>query len=138
MNTLSTSETIREPIIRPPVPPRMAHKDRPIQPDLSFHDTDSANMIYSAYICVSNEEGWNVIANFNETSFMFSQDPVIKELMSKINENFEKIREFVYVNHLRISLTLMGMFVLASALSFLAGNFANAAFFLIAAMMFVF
>jgi hypothetical protein len=30
------------------------------------------------------------------------------------------------------------MFVLASALSFLTGNFANAAFFLIAAMIFVF
>jgi hypothetical protein len=88
MNTLPTSETIREPVIRPPAPPRMAHKDRPIQPDLSFHDTNSANMIYSAYICVSNEECWNVIANFNETSFMFSQDPVIKELMSKINENY--------------------------------------------------
>ena len=61
-----------------------------------------------------------------------------KTKMSKINENFEKIREFVYVNHLRISLTLIGMFVLASALSFLTGNFANAAFFLIAAMIFVF
>jgi len=58
--------------------------------------------------------------------------------MSKINENFEKIREFVYMNHLRISLTLMGMFVLAATFSFLTGNFANAAFFLIAAMMFVF
>ena len=58
--------------------------------------------------------------------------------MSKINENFEKIREFVYVNHLRISLTLMGMFVLASALSFLAGNFVDAALFLLAAMMLIF
>ena len=61
-----------------------------------------------------------------------------KTRMSKINENFEKIREFVYVNHLRISLTLMGMFVLASALSFLAGNFIDAALFLLAAMMFIF
>ena len=61
-----------------------------------------------------------------------------KTKMNKINENFEKIREFVYANHLRISLTLMGMFVLASALSFLTGNFANAALFLLAAMMLIF
>ena len=61
-----------------------------------------------------------------------------KTRMSKINENFEKIREFVYVNHLRISLTIMGMFVLASALSFLAGNFIDAALFLLAAMMLIF
>ena len=61
-----------------------------------------------------------------------------KTRMSKINENFEKIREFVYMNHLRISLTIMGMFVLASALSFLAGNFIDAALFLLAAMMFIF
>jgi len=58
--------------------------------------------------------------------------------MNKINENFEKIREFVYVNHLRISLTLMGMLTLAATLSFLTGNFANAALFLLAAMMFIF
>ena len=61
-----------------------------------------------------------------------------KTRMSKINENFEKIREFVYVNHLRISLTLMGMLTLAATLSFLTGNFANAALFLLAAMMFIF
>ena len=61
-----------------------------------------------------------------------------KTKMNKINENFEKIREFVYMNHLRISLTLMGMLTLAATLSFLTGNFANAALFLLAAMMFIF
>jgi hypothetical protein len=55
--------------------------------------------------------------------------------MSKINENFEKIREFVYANHLRISLALMGMLTLAATLSFLAGNSINSVIFLIAAMM---
>ena len=61
-----------------------------------------------------------------------------KTKMSKINENFEKLCEFVYMNHLRISLTLMGMLTLAATLSFLTGNFANAALFLLAAMMLIF
>jgi hypothetical protein len=58
--------------------------------------------------------------------------------MSKINENFEKLCEFVYMNHLRISLILMGMFTLAATLSFLTGNFVDAALFLLAAMMLIF
>ena len=61
-----------------------------------------------------------------------------KTKMSKINENFEKLCEFVYMNHLRISLTLMGMFTLAATLSFLTGNFVDAALFLLAAMMLIF
>lgn len=58
--------------------------------------------------------------------------------MNKINEISEKMREFVIINHLQISWALVGMFVFASAHSLLAGNFVNAALFLLAAMLAVF
>ena len=61
-----------------------------------------------------------------------------KMMMQKFNENFEKICVFLCVNHLRISLALIGMFTLAATLSFLTGNFVDSALFLIAAMILIF
>jgi hypothetical protein len=71
-----------------PPPPIIAPVDRPIQPDFSFHDTNTSNMIYTAYICVNKVELWDALANFNELSFMFCEDPVIRELMIKINNSY--------------------------------------------------
>jgi len=67
---------------------RKAHVDRPIQPDLSFLDTHSSNMLYTAYICANKYERWDALANFKDHSFMFCEDPVIKELLYKVNESY--------------------------------------------------
>jgi hypothetical protein len=74
--------------MRPPLPPKTAHRDRPIQPDFSFMESNSANMLYTAYICVNKSHAWDALANFNELSYMFCEDPFIKELMYKINETY--------------------------------------------------
>jgi len=74
--------------LRPPTPPIRAHRDRPIQPDLSFLDQRSSNMVYSAYICINKIEAWDALANFDEDSFIFCQDPYIKEIMYKVNDNY--------------------------------------------------
>jgi hypothetical protein len=74
--------------VRNPNWSRKAHVDRPIQPDLSFLDTDSSNILYSAYICANKYERWDALANFKGHSFMFCEDPVIKELMYKVNESY--------------------------------------------------
>ena len=67
---------------------RKAHVDRPIQPDLSFLDTHSSNMLYTAYICANKYERWDALANFKGHSFLFCEDPVIKELIYKVNESY--------------------------------------------------
>ena len=72
---------------------KMAHPDRPIQPDLSFLGTNIGNMILSGYLSVNKYEGWNLLANFNpdpnrEESFMFCNNPSIQKLMNSVNENY--------------------------------------------------
>jgi hypothetical protein len=74
--------------VRNPNWSRKAHVDRPIQPDLSFLDTHSSNILYSAYICANKYERWDALANFKGLSFMFCEDPVIKELLYKVNESY--------------------------------------------------
>ena len=84
----STNSTESSDSLRPPTPPITAHIDRPIQPDLSFLDQTSSNMVYSAYICINKTEAWDALAKFDEASFMHCQDPYIKELMYKINDSY--------------------------------------------------
>jgi hypothetical protein len=74
--------------LRPPTPPITAHIDRPIQPDLSFLDQNTSNMVYSAYICINKIEAWDAMANFDEDSFIFCQDPYIKEIMYKVKDSY--------------------------------------------------
>jgi len=74
--------------VRPPLPPKTARKDRPIQPDFSFMEQNSADMLYTAYICVNKAEAWDALANFKELSYMFCEDPFIKELMYTISTNY--------------------------------------------------
>lgn len=74
--------------VQPPPPPKTGHADRPIQPDFSFFESNTSDMLYTAYICVNKAEAWNALANFNELSYMFCEDPFIKELMYSINRNY--------------------------------------------------
>jgi hypothetical protein len=72
----------------PPFPPRKAHIDRPIKPDFSFLDSSSSNMMLSAYNVINKKEGWDIIANFDEEGFMICRNPVIKDLMFAVNDNY--------------------------------------------------
>lgn len=67
---------------------KMAHFDRPIHPDFSFLTNTSENMVSSAYLVMNKKEGWDLLVNFDETSFMTCENPSILMLMSSINENY--------------------------------------------------
>ena len=73
-----------------PCPPRMPSQktvDLPINPDCSFLQSRT-NEFASAYSVVHTEEAWQMLANFNEKSFMFSKDEKILDLMTKIHNAY--------------------------------------------------
>jgi len=44
--------------------------------------------VYSAYICINKIEAWDALANFDEDSFIFCQDPYIMEIMYKVKDSY--------------------------------------------------
>lgn len=61
----------------------------PSNPDWSFSGKD-ADMLSSAYSAIQQSEGWSLLRNFKEESFMFSQDSKIIDLMTKVNNGYNK------------------------------------------------
>jgi hypothetical protein len=59
----------------------------PSNPDWSF--AEDADMLSSAYNAIQQSEGWSLLRNFKGESFMFSQDPKIIDLMTKINNAYD-------------------------------------------------
>ena len=60
--------------------------DYPIRPDFGFiTDIHTRTMIESAYMAISQAEGWYIIRNFTGESFMFTSDQKIIDIMSHVN-----------------------------------------------------
>lgn len=72
-----------------PPPPLMRYVDIdiPASPDFSFLDNDN-EIIESAYKIIQANEAWELLRNFSETSFMFSRNHNIINLMYKINDAY--------------------------------------------------
>jgi hypothetical protein len=64
--------------------PKIPHSDLPSTPDFSFMDEHSCEMVFSAYRVIHQLEGWHILANFTEESFMFSQNPNVSRLMDAV------------------------------------------------------
>ena len=79
----------------PPIPPInddliiITRYDHPIRPDFSFIQSISErNMIQTAYEQITSLEQWKLLENFNEESFMSSQNDDIKKIMGKVNDSY--------------------------------------------------
>ena len=69
----------------PTPPPRTI--TYPTNPDWSFVGQDTY-MLSSAYNVIQQNEGWSLLRNFEEESFMFSRNSRIQNLMDKINNAY--------------------------------------------------
>jgi len=69
----------------PSPPPRTI--TYPTNPDWSFAGQDSS-ILSSAYNVIQQNEGWNLLRNFKEESFMSSKNSMINNLMTKINNAY--------------------------------------------------
>jgi hypothetical protein len=90
-NTYSTENIYNTDADIPPPPPAPTRDpiilpDYPIQPNFGFiTDTHTRKMIESAYTAICGAEGWYILRNFNEESFMFTTDQRIIDLMTKVD-----------------------------------------------------
>ena len=91
----NTSNNIDSTIVNmvPPLPPIIRNPiilpDYPIRPDFGFlTDSFTRDMVESAYTAISQAEGWHLLTNFSEESFMFTSDPRIVDLMTKVNHEY--------------------------------------------------
>lgn len=62
--------------------------DLPSSPDFSFMDENNNRMLSSAYKVIHNCEAWNIISNFKEESFMFTQNEEILNIMQKVADDY--------------------------------------------------
>jgi len=69
----------------PTPPPRTI--TYPTNPDWSFAGQDTY-MLSSAYHVIHQNEGWTLLRNFQGESFMFSRNPRITNLMTKVNNAY--------------------------------------------------
>ena len=69
----------------PNPPPRTINY--PSNPDWSFVGQDMS-LLSSAYNVIQQNEAWNLLINFKGESFMWSYDPNILKLMTKINHAY--------------------------------------------------
>ena len=81
ITSIADVSTLELPV--PPVP-KVAHSDLPSNPDFSFMDQHSCQMVTSAYRVIRQLEGWHILANFTEESFMFAQNPNVCRLMDAV------------------------------------------------------
>ena len=64
------------------------HPDRPVNPDFRFMNQSSADMLRRAYRVMTEIDGWIVLANFAEESFIFNTNPTIYRLTSAIANDY--------------------------------------------------
>ena len=69
----------------PTPPPRTINY--PSSPDWSFAGNDEM-CLSSAYNVIQQSESWTLLINFKEESFMFSKDPAIINLMTKVDNAY--------------------------------------------------
>jgi hypothetical protein len=69
-----------------PTPPPITIK-YPSSPNWHFAGND-ADCLSSAYNVIMQNEAWSILKNFKEKSFMLSQDPIIINLITKVNDAY--------------------------------------------------
>lgn len=62
--------------------------DYPLRPDFSFMEREHKSM-KSAYRVVRKTDSWHILANTEDPSFMYSNDPNIIRLMHLINNAYK-------------------------------------------------
>jgi hypothetical protein len=83
MPTPSISSIADVSLLESPVP-KTPHSDLPSTPDFSFMEQHSREMLSSAYSVIHQMEGWHILANFDEESFMFARNPNVSRLMDAV------------------------------------------------------
>ena len=90
-NMYTIDSTIVNMLPSPPPPSRdpIILPDYPIRPDFGFlTDSSTREMIESAYKAIDRVEGWYLLRNFRDESFMFTNDLRINDLMTKVSDEY--------------------------------------------------
>lgn len=64
--------------------------DLPIQPDFSFLKESFQATIIPAYQVIQRMECWHILRNFNEATFMFTQNRRVLTIMDAVNNSYSE------------------------------------------------
>ena len=64
--------------------------DLPVDADFTFiSDINIRNMVKSGYRSIMRTESWNIIREFKDESFMFNDNPSIRNIINTVSEDFD-------------------------------------------------